>query len=150
MGHGEASPPATNTFCDCQVTAPTLEEKEGRGRTRAGGKCHSSLSWWKLIHLRARSCSFPEDAVSVGIKVSRFTKQSSAGAVRYPLLWLPLKQDEEGHMSRAYPGQTHLLTHIMHSRKGTGNLLAPLPCSQSWFLKASDSSLSNNEVACFG
>lgn len=32
MGHGEASPPATNTFCDCQVTAPTLEEKEGRKR----------------------------------------------------------------------------------------------------------------------
>lgn len=48
------------------------------------------------------------------------------------LLWQPLKQDEEGYLSRVYPGQTHPLTHI-YSRKGTWNLLAPLPCRQSSF-----------------
>lgn len=83
MGHNKAGPPDTNTFCDCQVTTPTLEEKEERGRTRKGRNIIPPSQGENRHQVRARSYNFPEDTTSIGIMVFSFRQQASAGAVRH-------------------------------------------------------------------
>lgn len=64
------------------------------------------------------------------------------------LLWLPLKQDEEGCWSRACPGQT--TSHSYAQQKRNLELAGPSAAQAVLFFKASDFSLPNDEVACFG
>lgn len=69
MGCDKATPPGSNTFFNCQVTASALGEKEKRGSTCGGRKIIPPSLGDNRDQGRAKSYSFPEDTTSVGIMV---------------------------------------------------------------------------------